>query len=231
MRRIVALLVALATVAALYLLVWRVARANRSLRQLYITTQLAVARDTDEVTRARRAREDLAALDGLVTHSPLDQLTYSLAGKNAFAVGRTEDAEKWYSAALSWGDRPELTLALADAQAANGKTETAIRGMLHVARFDPYTLTRTENAYLRQVALQRLDATVTPRMRAEVYLNMAIGYLTDGFQDEAASMIATGALSDPSIIVRPELANWGGYPTALALQRYRSMREAARTPR
>jgi len=231
MRKAGAIVVAILTAAALYLFEWRVVTANRALRHLFVETELATAKDADEVVRARRARESLAGLVGLETHTPLDQLIWSLRARNAFALNRMDDAELWNAEALRWGERPELLLALADAQAANGKTEEAIRNLLRVAQFDAFMLTRTVNPALRSAAMERFESTATPESRAEAYLNMGIGYLEEGYPKEGAAIVATGALRDPSILVRREFASYGPYPTILALQQYAELRRQLRQPR
>lgn len=224
MRKFGAAVVAVLTAWAFWAIAWRVQRANHGIRQLHIRTDLAALRETDDYTRAIRARENLASAPSLLTRSPQDQMVFSLAGKNAWLLGRSDEAEHWYSRSLWWGERPELRLYLADAQAAKGKNDAAIESLVRVVQFDPCALTRTNNPYLRMIALQQYERSSRPDLSAEVYLNIALGYLVDGFPDEGVEMLAEAAMRDPAILTRAELAGWSAYVPA-ALRRYAVLRE------
>ena len=207
------------TAVALYLAVYRRTVATIEVRRGTEATGRVMARFTPDYVRPVAARQALAILEPIRNGSPDDQRTAMLRGSNLLMLNQPEAAEAAYLEALSWGKRPEVYVALANAQVAAGKREAAIDNLLAALAFDPYMLVRTDAADLSAEALRRFEKTASPAQRAEIYLNIAIGYAVDGFRDQAAEMVAIGASHDTRILQRRELLSWGDIAT-VAMRRY-----------
>ena len=195
------------TGVALYFAVFRRVAATVGARRGAEATSRVMARFTPDYVRPSAAREALAILEPIRNGSPDDQRTAMLRGSNLLVLNQPEAAEEAYREALSWGERPEIYVALANAQAAAGKREAAIGSLGRALAFDPYLLIRAEAADLRDEAIRRYAATATPAQRAEMYLNIAIGYLNDGFRRQSIEMLVLGASHDPRILQRSEIVS------------------------
>lgn len=207
------------TAAALYVAVFRRAATSIGQRRGIEATARVMASFTPDYVRPQAAREALAILEPLRNGSPDDQRTAMLRASNLLVLNQPEAAEASYREALSWGERPEIYVALANAQAAAGKDDAAIASLSEALAFDPYMLVRAERADLRAEAIRRFSQKATPAERAELYLNMAIGYFVDGFRNEGVNMLAIAASHDARVLSRPELVGWGDV-VEYAIRRY-----------
>lgn len=215
------------TAGALYAAVLRRAVTSFELRRGTEATGRVMASFTPDYVRPQAAREALAIVEPICNGSPDDQRVAMLRGSNLLVLGQPGAAEGAYREALSWGQRPEIYVALANAQAANGDREGAIQSLGKALAFDPYMLVRSDWPDLRAEAIRRFEAKATAAERAEIYLNMAIGYLHDGFPDAAVEMVALGAQHDSRILSRPELLTWGDVAW-VAIRRYAQIQRQTR---
>ena len=205
--------------AALYPIVIRRTITGIGLRTGTVATSRVMARFTPEYVKPQAAREALAILEPLGNGSHDDQRVAMLRGSNLLVLQQAEAAELSYRQALSWGQRPEIYVALAEAQAAAGNRDAALVSISKALAFDAYMVSRSNLADLRAEALQRFEAKATPAERAEVYLNMGIGYMSDGYPNQAVEMVAIAATHDSRILTRPELLAWSDLAW-VAIRRY-----------
>lgn len=220
-----AALVIAVLIAALHFLVVRRFSTSVQLRRAADLTRMAMAQETPDYERPSKARQSIGALEDAFNGSVDDQRVAMILGSNLLAIDDSVEAERLYAKALSWGERPEIYVALATAQTHNGKTAAAIDSVSQALAFDPYTVVSMERADVREEAVRRFLAAATPRQRAEMYLNMSIAYLWRGYADEAVEMAAVGAMHDARILQRPELVAWGDVPR-VALRRYSELQRA-----
>ncbi len=196
---------AVLTCFVLYAAVYKRAVASIGLRRAAST----VRQDMPDFVRTVATREALAILAANATGSREDQYTAMMKGSNQLFLGRSEEAEASFKEALRWGRRPEIYVALASAQASNGRRDEAIESLAAAARFDAYSLVGSGHADLTAEVLRRFTGRSSRAHIAEMYLSMAIAYFEDGFFKEGVAMAGQAALYDERILRRRELVAWG----------------------
>lgn len=199
------------TAAALYAAVYQRFAAQIGLRRAWTLTAQALAPQMPKDAGDPLSRRAVGVLSGLRTGSQYDQRVAMLRGSNELALGLPADAERSYSEALSWGRRPEIYVALAAAQAANGRDAAAMDSLDRALRFDPSSIIRIDRADLSAEVFRRFEARSTAEERAEAHLSIAILYLEEGFHEQGIESLARAIQNDQRILQRRELAPWSWY--------------------
>lgn len=225
-----AMVLALA-VAVLHQVVYERFRTAVGLREAIVLSSRAADRQTPDSVRVYAAQDALRMLYAIRNGSPDDQRVAMLTGSNEHALRRHGDAAASFREALRWGQRPEIYIALAEAQASAGQRAEAVENMYKALLFDPSSLLNTDYADLRAEAIRRFEEKATPAQRGEMYLNMALASFENGFMKEGVELAAAGAMHDGRILNRAELRGWGDM-WKFAQQRYAELqREQQLQPR
>jgi tetratricopeptide (TPR) repeat protein len=219
---------AIVVVIAVLLLCYR--RYVTNVAAAGIEASTAALFEFDPARAASMARTNLRLLRNLRTGSPDDQRIAMAEAANLLALNRYAEAEAKYNEALRWGKRPEIYLNLATVQANNGEREAAIDSLVTLIRLDPFMLADSPLAELREIALSRFLASVSPEVAADTNLSLAIGYVSEHFYEEGADAIARGALYDRRIFGRDELRPLGSWVKDRAIARYRELKDQGNGP-
>ena len=188
-----------------------------------IERRTTIAFDSEPIRASSIANANLTTLSTLRTGSQDDQGIAMAEAANFMILNRYSEAEADYLEALRWGERPEIYLNLATAQAAQGKRDAALHSLSRLLELDPFMLAATPLVDLRAMTLSRFESSASSEFSADVYLSLAIGYLENSYYSEAADAAARAALHDPSIFTRPEVRPWGPWILARAMQRYHEL--------
>lgn len=143
------LLTAALSLLALRHWAWQPIQCSQGVTDLTRRTNSAAGTrsDYERTVRARRNLQDLADLKG---SCPTDVRLPMLAGANYELLGNLDGAVREYEAALKTDRRPEIHLALANAEMQRGRFDEATRNFAEAARFHPVFLNITSVPQLRE---------------------------------------------------------------------------------
>jgi tetratricopeptide (TPR) repeat protein len=160
----VAIVCAAAAIGAWALVHWvyRPYDCNRKLSALAART-VAAAETADGYQRTVRARRNLEELMPLREACPTAVRVPMLIGANEELVGRLEDAERSYRAALAIEPRPEIHVAIAKVAIQQGRVDDFVANYAAAVRFAPPILEEILPEELKKRVLRAAQVeAVTP---------------------------------------------------------------------